>query len=323
METVQKILHGLGQGIIWSVQAITRVIKWWYGKLTSGKSNAATAAWAVGGLLGVCLFCLAPLAMVTAILGGTPESDTLSSVPETTQEPTRAIPLSATSLATDEEVRSRPVLEILEEATATSRPTEPPTSTYTPLPTTTNTPLPTLTRPPTSTPQPQIEVIASSANVRQGPGANYEVVGVMVAGDTAVILAKTQDGSWYNVQLADGSRVWVASSVVELVNAAQANAIRVAVTIPAPPLAAAPTSPPNPTSPPATSAATMPPAPPTQTLPAPIVACACSGPDLNCKDFPNRASAQACYDHCMATVGYDYHGLDGNDNDGLACESLP
>jgi len=62
------------------------------------------------------------------------------------------------------------------------------------------------------------------------------------------------------------------------------------------------------------------PAPP----PPPVVeACACSGPDLDCGNFATHAAAQACYDHCVATVGYDYHRLDGNDNDGLACESLP
>lgn len=51
--------------------------------------------------------------------------------------------------------------------------------------------------------------------------------------------------------------------------------------------------------------------------------CNCSGPDLDCGDFKTHASAQACYDHCVA-LGYgNIFGLDGNDNDGLACESLP
>jgi len=51
--------------------------------------------------------------------------------------------------------------------------------------------------------------------------------------------------------------------------------------------------------------------------------CNCSGPDLDCKDFRTHAAAQACYDHCVA-LGYgNIFRLDGNDNDGLACESLP
>lgn len=41
--------------------------------------------------------------------------------------------------------------------------------------------------------------------------------------------------------------------------------------------------------------------------------------DQNCSDFPNQAAAQA---HLRADPS-DPDNLDGNDNDGLACESLP
>ena len=52
--------------------------------------------------------------------------------------------------------------------------------------------------------------------------------------------------------------------------------------------------------------------------------CNCSGPDLDCKaDFNTHAAAQACYDYCVSQGFGDVFGLDGNDNDGLACESLP
>lgn len=51
--------------------------------------------------------------------------------------------------------------------------------------------------------------------------------------------------------------------------------------------------------------------------------CNCSGPDLNCKDFGSHAAAQACYNYCVSQGFGDVFGLDGNDNDGLACESLP
>jgi micrococcal nuclease len=51
--------------------------------------------------------------------------------------------------------------------------------------------------------------------------------------------------------------------------------------------------------------------------------CNCNGPDLDCKGFKTHAAAQACFEHCVA-LGYgNIFGLDGNDNDGLACESLP
>jgi len=51
--------------------------------------------------------------------------------------------------------------------------------------------------------------------------------------------------------------------------------------------------------------------------------CNCNGSDLDCKDFSSHASAQACYDYCVSSGFSDVFDLDGNDNDGLACESLP
>jgi len=50
--------------------------------------------------------------------------------------------------------------------------------------------------------------------------------------------------------------------------------------------------------------------------------CPCYGDVRNCSDFATQAEAQACYDHCVAEVGYDVHHLD-SDGDGEACESLP
>jgi endonuclease YncB( thermonuclease family) len=89
---------------------------------------------------------------------------------------------------------------------------------------------------------------------------------------------------------------------------------------------------PTPTSPPMpTLVPTAVPIPPTATA-IPVVqptqpplaaVCDCSGDIYNCSDFSTRAAAQACYDYCVSVGRGDIHGLDGNDNDGLACESLP
>ncbi|MBA2693109.1 MAG: thermonuclease family protein [Rubrobacter sp.] len=57
-------------------------------------------------------------------------------------------------------------------------------------------------------------------------------------------------------------------------------------------------------------------APASETAPAPALPV---GGDLNCSDFATQAEAQAVYD----TDPSDPNGLDGNDGDGVVCESLP
>lgn len=66
------------------------------------------------------------------------------------------------------------------------------------------------------------------------------------------------------------------------------------------------------------------PLPPTNTPAqvAPQAACDCSGDLYNCGDFGSQDEAQACFDYCKSTGAGDPHKIDGNDNDGLACESL-
>ena len=49
--------------------------------------------------------------------------------------------------------------------------------------------------------------------------------------------------------------------------------------------------------------------------------CVCSSNSYNCKDFPNRAAAQACFETCRAVGAGDVHHLDG-DNNGQACEAM-
>jgi len=51
--------------------------------------------------------------------------------------------------------------------------------------------------------------------------------------------------------------------------------------------------------------------------------CNCNGPDLDCGDFNTHAAAQSCYNYCVSQGFGDLFRLDGNDNDGLACEGLP
>ena len=70
------------------------------------------------------------------------------------------------------------------------------------------------------------------------------------------------------------------------------------------------------------SLATQPLSTPQPTIPPQSAVCSCSG-GLDCKDFSTHNQAQACFEYCRSLGLGDVHGLDGNDQDGLACESLP
>ncbi|WP_245852533.1 HNH endonuclease family protein [Blastococcus aggregatus] len=87
--------------------------------------------------------------------------------------------------------------------------------------------------------------------------------------------------------------------------------------VPAPPPAPRPAPLPPP---PVTRPAPLPPPPPPP--PPPPVSVGNPGDTMNCSDFSTRAQAQAWFDRYFPAYG-DVAGLDGNDRDGLACESLP
>jgi hypothetical protein len=74
-------------------------------------------------------------------------------------------------------------------------------------------------------------VAYTSANLREGPGTSFEIVSVLTQGDTVDVFAKTDDGTWYNVSLDDGTLGWLAASAVEDVQ--DMDFISIAETIPA------------------------------------------------------------------------------------------
>lgn len=231
-------------------------------------------------------------------------------------------------------VRTTAIIDIAALPEETAVPTEPaatdePEPTETAVPTDTKEPEPTVTNTklPTATPKPQLKITSSTANLRSGPGTSYNTSGVLNAQDVVTILARNNDGSWYNVRLADGTVGWLAASVAEPVNTAAMDAVAVAVTIPALPL---PSNTPAPTSPPAT--ATNPPlpteppppveAPPPTSQPAPGGCAICSYDAYNCSSFSTQFQAQSCFEYCRSSGAGDIHRLD-RDNDGRVCESLP
>lgn len=79
-------------------------------------------------------------------------------------------------------------------------------ATNTPVPPATDTPVPL----PTSTPTPDLPVVASEANLRSGPGTDYDVVGQAAAGQALDLVGRNAAGDWY--QLANGA--WIAAFLV-------------------------------------------------------------------------------------------------------------
>jgi hypothetical protein len=103
------------------------------------------------------------------------------------------------------------------EATSASAPLEEPTSeetateTLTPLPSET----PTIT--PTTTPfTPVVTPLEEAVNCRFGPSTNFEQTAALLVGAYARILAKSNDGAWWEVQDPNGGseKCWVSATVV-------------------------------------------------------------------------------------------------------------
>lgn len=80
------------------------------------------------------------------------------------------------------------------------------------------TPSPTL--PPTATAvataEPElIGLVVVDANVRAGPGLDFEIINVMLAGST-VLLQERTDTNWFRVVLPDGTAGWMFEQVLDV-----------------------------------------------------------------------------------------------------------
>lgn len=127
--------------------------------------------------------------------------------------------------------------------TATSVPTVPsPTATATqPLP-------PTATPTATPTSVPYVVVDAQGLNVRSGPGTLYPIIGLMRQGDEADIVARNDEGTWWQVRFDDGSQGWVYAALVTAFGPTEQ--IALAQHVPPPPPTPTPAPAPTPTPPP-------------------------------------------------------------------------
>ena len=186
--------------------------------------------------------------------------------------------------------------------TATSQPIAVPErnerATHTPKPAITPTPRRRSAPSPAATQMSPSPMVRQNANIRSGPGTDYPIISSASASEQIDVVGRTAAGDWLKL----AGQGWI---FAELVDNVPSDLPTIA------PLA----SPPAPTPIPARSEPVALPTAPG----APV--CQCSGDAYNCGDFGSWRAAQDCFEYCVQSVGYDVHGLDG-DNNGIACESM-
>lgn len=143
-----------------------------------------------------------------------------------------------------------------------------------------------------------------AANIRTGPGTNYPVVDGAQPGQVLDVEGRNVAGDWLKL----GTGGWIAAQFVDNVSLDLP-----IIEAPAPPT-------PQPATPTPVPQRAEPVAPPPAPV-APAAVCQCSGVDYDCDNFSSWSDAQACYQYCLQTAGYDVHRLD-RDNDGIVCESM-
>ncbi len=134
---------------------------------------------------------------------------------------------------------------------------------------------------PALAPVQSVSVLASTlVNVRSGPGTNYDLSGTMQVSESANVVAKNSDGTWWQVRLTSGATGWVFAELVQA--SGPIEQVAVAADIPVAPTAAPIVAAPATNTPASQAAATQPPpaaAQPTATT-APPAAPVTSGPQF-------------------------------------------
>lgn len=73
-----------------------------------------------------------------------------------------------------------------------------------------------------------------NVNIRNGPGTAYNIIGLLAAGNTAVVVGKSPDGSWWKILCpAGGNECWV-SADANLTSASNAAGVPIAAVPPTP-----------------------------------------------------------------------------------------
>ena len=127
MESIVNVFRKLGQYIKWGIQSFIKLIQLWFDKMANSGSNPKTLAWAVSGLMLVCLACFVPLSCIGSLTGA-PDATSVAI------EPMDDVAEPDSESAVDE---NSDVAAVLSEATSILSPTSPATATTAPTATTT------------------------------------------------------------------------------------------------------------------------------------------------------------------------------------------
>ncbi len=107
-------------------------------------------------------------------------------------------------------------------------------ATFTPTPTPTPKFTPTPEASPTPTPLAYAVAIATGdTNLRQGPGTNYPIVGLLKKGEQLPIIGKNKQGTWWQLKDNKGKPVWIIANRVTAKG--PVDSVKVATNIPKPP----------------------------------------------------------------------------------------
>jgi uncharacterized protein YgiM (DUF1202 family) len=82
----------------------------------------------------------------------------------------------------------------------------------------TKTPSPTITATPTATATPAASVV-KNANLRAGPGTNYQIVGKVAPGDKIEITGKDKSEEWFQIKTEKLDEAWIAGFLLNNVDA--------------------------------------------------------------------------------------------------------
>jgi hypothetical protein len=147
------------------------------------------------------------------------------------------------AIAQDQAVEASPAPAVTAAAASPTATATSPTPTFEPTATVTLTasPTPTATAAPTETPSPTptlepatLTILADLLMVRAGPGTGYAAAGSALVGERFPILAKSEDGKWWQIEI-PGKKGWVSGEWVRVAGAAAEVAAVKAPPLPTPP----------------------------------------------------------------------------------------